>query len=59
MVDKPKNIGVEPLDGEDEDIYSYRVGTNVFSFLGNNTKFIKSRPPPTYIDYNEYEVACK
>jgi len=31
MVDKPKNIGIEPLEDGDEDIYSTSVATNVYS----------------------------
>ena len=57
MTNKPKNIGKYPIDGDDEDIYSYVVATNEFSILNENTKYVKNRPPPTYIDYFEYKNA--
>lgn len=59
MVDKPKDLGVEPIDGDNEDIYSKIVATNIFSFLGEESKYVKDRPPPTYIKHLEYEETIK
>ena len=59
MVDRAKNIGTIPIDGEDEDIYSCVEAWNQFSLWGFNEKYDKKRPPPTYIDFLEYEDLSK
>ena len=59
MVDKSKNIGVKPIDGDNDDIYSSTVAVNVNSFLGTKVKYAKNRPPPTYISYQEFEEEAK
>jgi hypothetical protein len=59
MVDRPKNIGTVPVDGDNDDIYSKRIAVNQFSLLNQKEKYDKNRPPPTYIDYYEYEEDAK
>ena len=59
MVDRPKNIGTFPVDGDNDDIYSKRIAVNQFSLLNQKEKYDKNRPPPTYIDYYEYEEDAK
>ena len=59
MVNKPLNLGTAPIDGDDEDIYSFKKPANINSMLCHEKKFVKSRPPPTYIDYYEYEDVSK
>ena len=59
MVDKAKNIGTTPIDGDDPEVYSYKIPWNEFSIMKPNEKFDKTRPPPTYIDFWEYEEQTK
>ena len=59
MVDKPMNIGVTPIDGSDPDIYSLTTPVNVYSFIAKPKKYDKKKPPPTYLEYNEYKEAIK
>ena len=59
MVDKPMNIGVEPIDGSDPDIYSLTTPVNSYSFITIPKKYDKKKPPPTYLEYNEYKEAIK
>ena len=58
MVDKPLNLGVEPLDDGMDDIYSTKIPVNLYSFI-KPKKYEKKRPPPTYIEYNEYKETMK
>ena len=59
MVDKAKNIGTRPIDGNNNDIYSFIESWNVFSLMKKKEKYDKNRPPPTYIDYTVYEELIK
>jgi hypothetical protein len=59
MVDKPNNVGVLPLDGDDKDIYSHSVSLNVYSFMSVPKKYDKKRPPPTYLEYTDYKDTIK
>lgn len=59
MVNKPMNLGTQPIDGDDEDIYSFKIPVNMYSLISTQTKYVKARPPPTYIDYYEYEAVAK
>jgi len=59
MVDKAKNRGTTPIDGDDSDVYSFVQPWNMFSLLKLKGKYDKNRPPPTYIDYYEYQEQTK
>jgi hypothetical protein len=41
MVNKPLNLGIEPIDGDDKDIYSNKKAVNLFSVIGPKTKYQK------------------
>jgi len=43
-----KEIAITPIDGEDTQVYSWKVGTAPFSFLKGET-FNSNSPPPTYL----------
>lgn len=58
-MEKSENIGVDPIDGDEEDIYSHIEPWNQFSFVDDDCKYKKSRPPPTYINFYEYEDHAK
>jgi len=59
MVDLAQNIGVDPLDGDDYDIYSFVEPCNLFSLMNPREKYDKKRPPPTYINFYDYENMAK
>lgn len=45
-----KEIAIEPLDGDDPQIYSKIVGTGPFSFLKGDP-YMPNSPPPTYLTH--------
>lgn len=52
-------MGTEAIDGDDYDIYSTKIPTNIFSLVSGNDKYSKSRPPPTYINYYSLNEVAK
>jgi len=49
-------LGVEPIDGDNPDVYSENVGAAPFSFLGKD-EYRADCPPPTYLSIQELQKA--
>lgn len=41
ITDKPKNYGTMPIDGDDDNIYSQVIATNIYSLINKNQKIDK------------------
>lgn len=46
----PRETAIEPLDGDDPDVYSFKKGTSPFTFVPDRP-FDAAMPPPTYTPY--------
>lgn len=48
-------MAVEPLDGEDQSIFSKKVPVSPYSFVDETQDYSEEAPPPTYISPDELE----
>lgn len=51
-----ENIAVEPLDGDEPEIYSYVESVPPYSFVDSRQDFEPKCPPPTYLQYDDLYV---
>mmetsp|Transcript_3057 Transcript_3057/g.3739 ORF Transcript_3057/g.3739 Transcript_3057/m.3739 type:complete len:342 (+) Transcript_3057:205-1230(+) len=48
---KIDRTGQEPIDGNEDYVYSEELGAGPYSFFDNNAEFDKAAPPPLYIKF--------
>jgi hypothetical protein len=51
-----ENIAVEPLDGDDPEIYSFVEAVPPYSFVDSNQEYDSKSPPPTYLPYDQVAI---
>lgn len=49
-------MALEPKDGKDPQIFSFKESVSPYSFVDDNQPYNEESPPPTYIHYDELNI---
>ena len=51
-----ERIAIDPLDGDDPQVYSWVKPVSPYSFVDETQEYKEDEPPPTYLKYDELNI---